>query len=102
LQSILLSIGIAHKNFISSDSDPSEYNVFVGETSRDTWIIDWPQAVSTNAQHLIKRDVFNIVRFFNRRFAVGKNVSDALKDVLNSYSHRANKLPAVKHLVCKQ
>jgi RIO kinase 2 len=88
LQDILLSIGIAYKNHIIH-SDLSEYNVLVGGTPRDTWIIDWPQAVSTdhpNAQHLIKRDVSNIVRFFNRRFAVGKNVDDALNEVLNSSS----------------
>ena len=86
LQNILSSVGIAYKNHIIH-SDLSEYNVLVGETSCDTWIIDWPQAVTTdhpNAQQLLKRDVFNIVRFFNRRFAVGKNLDDALRDVLNS------------------
>jgi len=86
LQNILLSIGIAYKNHIIH-SDLSEYNILVGENPRDTWIIDWPQAVSTdhpNAQHLLKRDVSNIVRFFNRRFAAGKIVGDALKEVLNS------------------
>ncbi|MDQ6666716.1 MAG: hypothetical protein M3Y53_00650 [Thermoproteota archaeon] len=90
LQNILLSIGIAYKNHIIH-SDLSEYNVLVGETSCDAWIIDWPQAVATdhpNAQQLIKRDVFNIVRFFNRRFGVGKNLDDALRDVLNSSSSR--------------
>ncbi len=90
LQNILLSIGIAYKNHIIH-SDLSEYNVLVGETSCDVWIIDWPQAVATdhpNAQQLIKRDVFNIVRFFNRRFGVGKNLDDALRDVLNSSSSR--------------
>jgi RIO kinase 2 len=88
LQNILFSIGIAYKNQIIH-SDLSEYNVLVGQTSGDTWIIDWPQAVATdhpNARYLIKRDVFNIVRFFNRRFAVGKNLDDALRDVLNSSS----------------
>ena len=86
LQNILLSIGIAYKNHIIH-SDLSEYNILVGENPRDTWIIDWPQAVSTdhpNAQHLLKRDVSNIVRFFNRRFAAGRIVGDALKEVLNS------------------
>jgi RIO kinase 2 len=88
LQNILLSIGIAYKNHIIH-SDLSEYNILVGENPRDTWIIDWPQAVSTdhpNAQDLLKRDVSNIVRFFNRRFAVGKIVGDALEEVLNSSS----------------
>jgi RIO kinase 2 len=85
LENILLSIGIAYKNHIIH-SDLSEYNVLVRESSNDTWIIDWPQAVATdhpNAQYLIKRDVFNIVRFFNRRFAVGKKIDDALRDVLD-------------------
>jgi RIO kinase 2 len=90
LQNILLSIGIACRNHVIH-SDLSEYNVLVGGTPRDIWIIDWPQAVSTdhpNAQHLLKRDVSNIVRFFNRRFAVGKNVGDALNEVLNSSLHK--------------
>ena len=92
LQNILFSIGIAYKNQIIH-SDLSEYNVLVGQTSGDTWIIDWPQAVATdhpNARYLIKRDVFNIVRFFNRRFAVGKNLDDALRDVLNSSTSRTS------------
>jgi RIO kinase 2 len=91
LQNILFSIGIAYKNQIIH-SDLSEYNVLVGQTPGDMWIIDWPQAVATdhpNARYLIKRDIFNIVRFFNRRFAVGKNLDDALGDVLNSSSSRA-------------
>ena len=85
LQNILLNIGIAYKSHIIH-GDLSEYNVLVGETPHDTWIIDWPQAVSTdhpNARHLLKRDVSNIVRFFNRRFAVSKNVVDALNEIRN-------------------
>ena len=92
LQNILFSIGIAYKNQLIH-SDLSEYNVLVGKTPGDTWIIDWPQAVATdhpNARYLIKRDTFNIVRFFNRRFAVGKNLDDAMRDVLKPSSSRAS------------
>jgi RIO kinase 2 len=97
LQNILLSIGIAYKNHIIH-SDLSEFNVLVGGAPPYAWIIDWPQAVSTdhpNAQHLIKRDISNIVRFFNRRFAVGKNLGDALNEVLN-YSSLHKQIPGSK------
>jgi RIO kinase 2 len=49
-------------------------------------IFDWPQAVSIkhpNANELIKRDVFNIVKFFNRRFGTRKAVEEALEEVIS-------------------
>jgi RIO kinase 2 len=56
------------------------------DVNDNIWIIDWPQAVSRkhpNANELIKRDVFNIVKFFNRRFGTRKAVEEALEEVIS-------------------
>lgn len=49
-------------------TDASEYNTII--SVNDIWIIDWPQAVSTdhpNADELLTRDVGNLVRYFARK-----------------------------------
>lgn len=83
LQNILHDIGIAYKyNMINSDL--SEYNILL-DSKNNIWIIDWPQVVSRshpNAADLIKRDVYNIVNFFNRRFDLRKNKDEALNEVI--------------------
>jgi RIO kinase 2 len=83
LQNILHDIRAAYKyNMINSDL--SEYNVLL-DSKNNIWIIDWPQVVlrsHPNAADLIKRDVYNIVNFFNRRFDVRKDNDEALKEVI--------------------
>jgi RIO kinase 2 len=83
LQNILQDIRAAYKyNIINSDL--SEYNVLL-DSKNNIWIIDWPQVVlrsHPNAADLIKRDVYNIVNFFNRRFDVRKDNDEALKEVI--------------------
>ena len=83
LQNILHDIGIAYKHNVIN-CDLSEYNILV-DSENNTWIIDWPQAVSRrhpNADDLIKRDVYNIVKFFNRRFGLRKDVNEAIREVM--------------------
>jgi RIO kinase 2 len=85
LQSILYDIGVAYKHNIIN-CDLSEYNVLL-DSRNNIWIIDWPQAVSRrhpNAADLIRRDVYNIVRFFNRRFNLTKNIDEALREVITA------------------
>jgi RIO kinase 2 len=83
LQKILHDIRTAYKyNMINSDL--SEYNVLL-DSKNNIWIIDWPQVVSRshpNAADLIKRDVYNIVNFFNRRFDLRKDKDEALNEVI--------------------
>jgi RIO kinase 2 len=83
LQNILHDIGTAYKyNMINSDL--SEYNVLL-DSKNNIWIIDWPQVVSRshpNAADLIKRDVYNIVNFFNKRFDLRKDKDEALNEVV--------------------
>ncbi len=50
-------------------ADLSEYNVFV--TEDDIILFDWPQAVDIsheNADELLRRDIVNIVRYFERSY----------------------------------
>ncbi|MFB6131875.1 MAG: serine/threonine-protein kinase RIO2 [Halanaeroarchaeum sp.] len=50
-------------------ADVSEYNVFVSDSG--ITLFDWPQAVPTdhdNARELLRRDVENIVRYFQRKY----------------------------------
>lgn len=63
-------------------ADLSEFNVIVKEA--DLKIIDWPQAVDINhpsANELLKRDVGNILRFFERRYRIDMPLEDALSIV---------------------
>ena len=65
--------------------DLSEYNILV-DTDDRPWIIDWPQSVTRdhpNANLLIRRDITNVVNFFNRRFHLGIENSEALDKVLH-------------------
>jgi RIO kinase 2 len=53
------------------NSDLSEYNVLYDEEK--AWIIDWPQYIDKNHPNssiLLDRDLFNILRFFKKRFKV--------------------------------
>jgi RIO kinase 2 len=83
LQKILNDIRICYNNDIIN-CDISEYNTILDDNDK-IWIIDWPQAVTRkhpNANDLIKRDVFNIVKFFNRRFGTTKVLEEALEEVV--------------------
>jgi RIO kinase 2 len=89
LQNILANIAIAYKNNVIH-SDLSEYNVLVQIKTGEICIIDWPQAVPSNhpnAKNLLRRDVFNIVRFFNKRFSTSINFEDTLKEIINDSQH---------------
>jgi len=87
LQDILHDIGIAYEHNVIN-CDLSEYNVLL-DSKNNTWIIDWPQAVSRrhpNAADLIKRDVYNIVKFFNRRFGLRKDINEAIREVITTFT----------------
>ncbi|ALG81441.1 serine/threonine-protein kinase RIO2 [Halanaeroarchaeum sulfurireducens] len=68
-------------------ADISEYNVFVNEDG--IILFDWPQAVPTdheNAQEFLRRDVENIVEYFDRKYpsespdAVPDEIARAIED----------------------
>ena len=83
LQDVLQNIAIAYRHGVIN-CDLSEYNILIDNNDR-TWIIDWPQAVRRdhpNSDELLKRDIFNIVKFFNRRYDLGKDKGKALEEVI--------------------
>jgi len=83
LKDILTNVAMAYKRSIIH-SDLSEYNVLVGP-SGEPYIIDWPQAVSTNhvnAKYLLTRDIATIVKYFNRKYGLSQTVADGLELVV--------------------
>jgi RIO kinase 2 len=61
-------------------ADLSEFNMIL-KPDLHVLIIDWPQFVRTdhpNAEMLLKRDVWNILRFFRRRFKVRRDLQKNL------------------------
>ena len=66
---VFKQIKIAYKENIIN-GDVSEYNILLDENN-DTFIIDWPQAVTLehpNAEYLIRRDIHNVIRYFTRKY----------------------------------
>jgi len=69
--------------------DLSEYNILISESGRFAFI-DWPQSVSADdprADHLLARDVSNILRFFDKKYRVSVPLKDAL-DFVRSKKRR--------------
>jgi RIO kinase 2 len=61
-------------------ADLSEYNVILKPDEHIT-IIDWPQYINKNhlnAEKLLKRDIRNILKFFQRRFEIKRNLQKTL------------------------
>jgi len=83
LQEILVNIRKAYKQAGIIHADLSEYNIII-KPNWHTLIIDWPQYVTRehpNAEQLLKRDIKNIVRFFQRKYRVKTKLNDALNYV---------------------
>ncbi|MCD4806455.1 MAG: serine/threonine protein kinase [Methanococcoides sp.] len=67
------SLGIIH-------SDLSEYNIFVSEEGVE--FIDWPQYVTLdhlNAEDLLRRDVFNVLTHFKRKYNIEKDLDEVVR-----------------------
>lgn len=89
LQNILSNLSVAYKNNVIH-ADLSEYNVLVQIKTGEICIIDWPQAVPSNhpnAKNLLRRDVFNIARFFNKKFSLSIDFEDTLKEIIIDSQH---------------
>ncbi|HDN02196.1 MAG TPA: serine/threonine protein kinase [Candidatus Bathyarchaeota archaeon] len=66
--------------------DLSEFNVVLA-SDWHVLIIDWPQFVRTdhpNADFLLKRDVWNVLNFFKRKFKIVRDLQEALNYVTTS------------------
>lgn len=83
LRKAYLEVGIIH-------GDLSEYNVIVDIEKNKPYIIDWPQYVYRDdpmADHLLRRDVEYLVRFFNKHYKVGVDLEKAYLYVRGEYEH---------------
>lgn len=83
LQEILKNIRKAYVDTGVIHADLSEYNIII----KPNWhiqIIDWPQYVTLkhpNAEQLLKRDIKNVIRFFQRKYKLKTKLKDALSYV---------------------
>ncbi|MCE4615202.1 MAG: serine/threonine protein kinase [Desulfurococcales archaeon] len=83
LSDIINTILIAYKKAGIVHGDLSEYNIFISIEGKP-YVIDWPQYVckgDPNANQLLKRDVYYIIRFFNKKFKVGVDPEEVLREI---------------------
>ena len=83
LDNIIYQLSVIYDNNIIN-GDISEYNVLIDDRS-NPWIIDWPQAVSTNhpdANKLIRRDLHNIIKYFNKKYKLKKDYETSLNKII--------------------
>ncbi len=82
LRLVLDAARVAYVKAHLINGDLSEYNVLTDGAR--VWLIDWPQAVESthpNEAELLKRDVFGVVRFFQRAYGVSVSPESALRYV---------------------
>jgi len=80
LNEILLNIRKTYQEVGVIHADLSEFNIIV-KPDEHILIIDWPQYVKRdhpNANQLLKRDVKNVVHFFQRKFNTKTRLKEAL------------------------
>jgi len=85
LDLILETISIAYRRARIVHGDLSEYNIMVRKGDEIPFIIDWPQYVyrdDPTAPDLLKRDVHNVVKFFNKAYGLRIDPGEALSKVL--------------------
>lgn len=64
-------------------ADLSEFNVMLDENGR-VWLIDWPQWVDPahpNADELLRHDIGQIIRYFEKKFRVLRDPDDVWAEV---------------------
>ena len=82
LDDVLLNARRAYKAGIIH-VDLSGFNIVV-QKSGEVLLIDWPQAVTTdhpNADALLRRDIGNVLSYFERKFGVERSLEDAVAHV---------------------
>ncbi len=81
LDEILVNVKRAYQKAKVIHADLSEFNVVLKPDSH-ILIIDWPQFVRTdhpNADMLLRRDVRNILKFFQRRSKIKRDINEVLE-----------------------
>ncbi len=83
LDAILDEVGKACKLGIIH-GDLSEFNIFVSPDGVE--IIDWPQCVPSthaNANELLRRDIDNVLSFFNRKYRIKRDAVEVMSTIAN-------------------
>jgi RIO kinase 2 len=89
LDEILDNVKKAYNEANMIHGDLSPYNIIL-QPDMHVLIIDWPQNVATshpNADELIERDVYNVLKFFKRKHGLNKELEDALAYVKNDFKN---------------
>jgi RIO kinase 2 len=84
LDSVLENIKRSYKLGVVH-ADLSEHNILI-KPSGDVLIIDWPQWVPTdhpNSPELLERDIFNLLKYFRRKFGLKEDLSKILELIKN-------------------
>ncbi|MCD6323660.1 MAG: serine/threonine protein kinase [Desulfurococcales archaeon] len=84
LMDLLSVLRVAYKQLGIVHGDLSEYNVIVSEGSWEPYIIDWPQYLyihDPRHEDVLRRDVWNLIKFFKRRYGVNVELDAALRYV---------------------
>jgi RIO kinase 2 len=82
LDDILYNVEMTYKVGLIH-ADLSEYNIVVQKNGM-VLLIDWPQAVPTdhpNAEGLLRRDIWNVLHYFKRKFGVERDLEETIKSV---------------------
>jgi len=80
LNEILVNIRKAYRDAHIIHVDLSPYNIIL-QPNQHILIIDWPQYITTkhpNAQQLLKRDLQNVLRFFQRKHKLKTKLKEAI------------------------
>lgn len=86
LEKIVETIAVAYHKAQIVHGDLSEYNILVKKDDEVPFIIDWPQYVyrdNPSAIELLKRDVYYVVKFFNKVYGVEVGLEKAFRRVVN-------------------
>jgi len=93
LNQILEQVRATYQDAQMVHGDLSEYNIFINQ-SEQVILFDWPQWQPTshpNALWLLKRDLRNVLRFFDRRFGLAYDLEKALSQILEAPSEEAKR-----------
>lgn len=85
LQQIIDIIKNAYSKAKLIHGDLSEHNVIINLENMKSYIIDWPQYVSTanpRAYEVLKKDVENILKFFKRKFKLDKDLNEVIRYIM--------------------
>lgn len=83
LDAILSELGKAYKLGVIH-ADLSEFNIFVSPEGCE--IIDWPQYITpahVNASELLRRDISNVLSFFNRKYRIERDAEEIIKNIVS-------------------